>query len=246
MKIFIASDLHGSAEYCRQMVEAFANENADKLLLLGDVLYHGPRNDLPELYIPKTVVQMLDIVKDKIICVCGNCDAEIDREVLPFPVISDLGAIYVDGLNIYFAHGHKAPPILAEGDVYLTGHTHIPSISIEDGHYNLNPGSISIPKEGSKHGYIVYENRKFTFKDLSGEICNELEIKEVQPEEKVFEEAPAQEEVAQELPLQEEVAQEEVIQETPVQDIPVQEEAVQKPAAPRPNVIRRKFVVRRK
>ena len=231
MKIFIASDLHGSAEYCRQMIEAFANEKADKLLLLGDILYHGPRNDLPELYMPKAVVQMLDIIKDKIICVCGNCDAEIDREILPFPVISDLGAIYVDGLSIYFAHGHKQKPVLSKGDIYLTGHTHIPLIAIEDGHYHLNPGSVAIPKEDSRHGYIVYENRKFTFKDLSGEIFDELEIKPAEVEEPVHE-TPV------EPPVQEEVPEE-----TAPEEIPVQEE---KPVAPRPHIVRRKFIVRRR
>ena len=178
MKIFIASDLHGSAEYCRRMKEAFTNENADKILLLGDVLYHGPRNDLPENYCPKEVLKLLDTVKDKIICVSGNCDAEIDKEVLPFPVISDFGAIFIDGLNIYFAHGHKKEPLLSKGDVYLTGHTHVPLKELHEGHYHLNPGSLSIPKEGSRHGYIVYENRKFTFKDLSGEVYDEVEIPE--------------------------------------------------------------------
>ena len=195
MKIFIASDLHGSAEYCRQMIEAFANEKADKLLLLGDILYHGPRNELPELYTPKVVLQMLEIIKDKIICVCGNCDAEIDREILPFPVVSDLGLICVDGLNIYFAHGHKQEPPLAKGDVYLTGHTHIPLSETHEGHYHLNPGSLSIPKEDSKRGYIVYENRKFTFKDLSGEVYNEVEIPEL-----VEEELPAEQPVEQPAP----------------------------------------------
>ena len=178
MKIFIASDLHGSAEYCRQMIESFTKENADKLLLLGDILYHGPRNDLPENYSPKEVLGMLETVKDKVICVSGNCEAEIDREILPFPVLSDLGAIFVDGLNIYFAHGHKKAPPLANGDVYITGHTHIPLNTLEDGHYHLNPGSLSLPKEGTRHGYIVYENRKFTFKDLSGAVFGELDIKD--------------------------------------------------------------------
>ena len=178
MKIFIASDLHGSAEYCRQMIEAFTNENAEKLLLLGDILYHGPRNDLPEKYSPKNVLKMLESVKDKIICVKGNCDAEIDGEILPFPVLSDLGAIFVDGLSIYFAHGHKAEPKLSNGDIYITGHTHVPLNEVHEGHYHLNPGSLSIPKEGSAHGYIVYENQKFTFKDLSGKVLDELEIKE--------------------------------------------------------------------
>ena len=183
MKIFIASDLHGSAEYCRQMIEAYTKENAEKLLLLGDTLYHGPRNDLPEKYSPKDVLKILETVKDKVICVGGNCDAEIDKELLPFPVISDLGAIYVDGLNIYFAHGHRDEPILSTGDIYITGHTHIPLNAVENGHYHLNPGSLSLPKDGSAHGYIVYENKKFTFKDLSGKVLDELEIKQIMPVE---------------------------------------------------------------
>lgn len=189
MKIFIVSDLHGSAEYCRQMIDAFVNENADKLLILGDLLYHGPRNELPEVYSPKAVLAMLDAVKKNVICVGGNCDAEIDKELLPFPVISDLGAILVDGLNIYFAHGHKPEPPLAKGDIYITGHTHVQTYTFENGHYHLNPGSISLPKDG-KHGYIVYEDRKFTFKDLNGETLGELEISEL-PE---TDEEPAKEE----------------------------------------------------
>ena len=176
MKIFIASDLHGSAEYCRRLIEAFTNENADKLLLLGDILYHGPRNELPENYSPKEVLSLLEPVKDKIICVGGNCDAEIDKALLPFPVLSDFGAVFCDGLNIYFAHGHKDEPLLSEGDIYLTGHTHVPLNEVHDGHYHLNPGSLSLPKEGSRHGYIVYENRKFTFKDLSGTPYDELDV----------------------------------------------------------------------
>ena len=221
MKIFIASDLHGSADYCRQMIEAFANEQADKLLLLGDILYHGPRNELPEVYAPKVVIQMLEIIKDKIICVSGNCDAEIDREVLPFPVLSDLGAIFVDGLNIYFAHGHRDAPPLSKGDVYLTGHTHVPLNVVEDGYYHLNPGSLSIPKEDSKAGYIVYENRKFTFKTLDGEVYDGVEIKELSDE--VVEQPVEVEEKAEAESAQEE-----------------------KPAAPRPRVVRKKIVVRRK
>ena len=203
MKIFIASDLHGSAEYCRQMIEAFANEKADKLLLLGDILYHGPRNELPELYSPKVVVQMLEIIKDKIICVSGNCDAEIDKAVLPFPVISDFGLIATDGLNIYFAHGHKGEPILSKGDVYLVGHSHMPLNTVENGYYYLNPGSVSLPKDGSKRSYIVYENRKFTFKDLKGQIYDEVEIKEpVEEAEPVKEEVPATKEEASDAPRQ--------------------------------------------
>ena len=197
MKIFIASDLHGSAEYCRQMIDAFVNEKADKLVLLGDILYHGPRNELPEVYSPKAVVAMLDAVKENIICVSGNCDAEIDKELLPFPVLSDLGAIFVDGLNIYFAHGHKPAPVLSKGDIYLTGHTHVQLNKIENGYYHLNPGSVSIPKEDSKQGYIVYEDKKFTFKDLSGEVFDEVEISD-EPE---TEEEPVQEEKPAKAPV---------------------------------------------
>ena len=190
MKIFIASDLHGSAEYCRQMIEAFNKENADKLLLLGDILYHGPRNDLPVKYAPKEVLSMLETVKDKVICVSGNCDAEIDKVLLPFPLLPDFGAVFCDGLNIYFAHGHREEPLLSAGDVYLTGHTHVPLNAVENGHYHLNPGSLSIPKEDSRHGYIVYENRKLTFKDLNGEVYDEVEIKDEIVEEPKAEEKP--------------------------------------------------------
>ena len=176
MKILIASDLHGSALYCRKLKEAFSRENADKLLLLGDILYHGPRNDLPENYSPKEVIAQLDEIKDKVLCVCGNCEAEIDRLVLPFPTVSDLGVIFVDGLNIYFAHGHKDEPELAQGDIYLTGHTHIQENYDDNGHRHLNPGSVSIPKENSKRGYILYENRKFIFKDLDGQAFDEYDV----------------------------------------------------------------------
>lgn len=188
MKILIASDLHGSAEYCRQLLEAFKRENADKMLLLGDILYHGPRNELPEGYLPISVTVQLDAFKDKIICVQGNCDAEIDTCFLTFPVVPSFGLICVDGLDIYFAHGHQAVPLLKKGDIYLTGHTHVPVNEIVDGYYHLNPGSVSLPKEDSKRGYIIYEDRKFVFKDLNGEAYDEREISE---NEEIPEEAPA-------------------------------------------------------
>ena len=219
MKLFIVSDLHGSAEYCRQMIDAFVNENADKMIILGDVLYHGPRNDLPEVYSPKAVLAMLDAVKENVICVSGNCDAEIDRMLLPFPVVSDLGVIFVDGLNIYFAHGHKETPNLLKGDIYITGHTHVQLNAVENGYYHLNPGSVSLPKEDSKQGYIVYEDKKFTFKTLDGEAFDELEIKE-------NEEAPAEDEPAKEEPKKEQPAPARIVR--------------------RPQVIRRKIIVKRK
>lgn len=156
------------------MLEAFTREGADRLLLLGDILYHGPRNPLPEEYSPKDVAEMLSEVKSKIICVCGNCDAEIDRDVLPFN-LSDSAAIFVDGLNIFLAHGHGHVPPLSGGDVYITGHTHIPLKETGE-YFHLNPGSISLPKDESKHAYIVYENRKFIFKDIEGVQYDSLEV----------------------------------------------------------------------
>ena len=167
MKLFIASDLHGSAKYCRMMLEAFEREKADKLLLLGDILYHGPRNPLPDGYAPQEVAEMLSNYKTKIICVRGNCEAEVDQMVLSFPCLSDYAVICADGINIYLSHGHRAVPPLCDGDVYVTGHTHVPLIE-KTGFLHLNPGSVSLPKEASERGYIVYENKTFTFKTLAG------------------------------------------------------------------------------
>lgn len=169
MKLFIVSDLHGSAEYCRQTIEAFKRENADKMILLGDVLYHGPRNPLPENYFPLDVVGQLEEIKDKILCARGNCDAEIDGELLPFAVVCS-GAVYTDGLEIYFAHGHRRFDIPA-GAYLLTGHTHVRLNAVENGYCHLNPGSVSLPKDDFR-GYILYENGKFEFKTLDGEVVD--------------------------------------------------------------------------
>ncbi|MCD8040140.1 MAG: phosphodiesterase [Clostridia bacterium] len=175
MKLFIASDLHGSAKYCRLMAAAFEREKAEKLVLLGDILYHGPRNGLPEEYDPKEVIAILTQYKDKIMCVRGNCDAEIDQMVLPFPILSEYGFIYANGVNIYLSHGHRDVPPLGENDVYITGHTHVPVIE-HVGYLHLNPGSVSIPKENSEHGYIVFENRTFTFKTLEGKEYKQVTV----------------------------------------------------------------------
>ena len=160
MKLMIASDLHGSAYYTELLLEAMERENPDKLLLLGDLLYHGPRNDLPRDYAPKQVLQMLNSAKEKLLCVRGNCDTEVDQMVLEFPILAEYGLLYVDGLTIYAIHGHKnldAP--LADNTILLCGHTHIPAIRQESGHYYVNPGSVSIPKEGSTRGYMILEDR---------------------------------------------------------------------------------------
>ncbi len=167
MKLIIASDLHGSAYWCRKLVERIEAENPDRILLLGDILYHGPRNDLPDEYGPKAVISMLNPLSDKILCVRGNCDGEVDNMVLDFYVLGDT-ALICDGENILTAtHGHHLDAVKApKGSVVLYGHTHIPDDTVKDGVRYINPGSVSIPKENSAHSYIVYENGKFEWKEL--------------------------------------------------------------------------------
>ena len=178
MKLMIASDIHGSAFYCRKLLEAFEKEQPDKLLLLGDLLYHGPRNDLPKEYAPKEVIKMLNSIHDQILCVRGNCEAEVDQMVLDFPVLSDSCILYIDGVSIYATHGHinspEHPPKLHKGDILLTGHTHIPAWEEYDHFTYLNPGSVSIPKEGSEHGYMIYEGHQFTWKNLDQKVYHTL------------------------------------------------------------------------
>ncbi len=181
MKWMIASDLHGSAVYCRRMIEAFEREDADRLLLLGDLLYHGPRNDLPEGYAPKEVIPMLNGMKPKLLCVRGNCDAEVDQMVLDFPILADYAVLPVGQRLVYATHGHvhnlKNLPPLAPGDILLHGHTHIPAWT-EFGEENLylNPGSLSIPKDGSAHSYMTLERETFCWKTLEGETYHELRL----------------------------------------------------------------------
>jgi len=173
MKLMIASDLHGSAYYTKQMMAAMEVEKPDKLLLLGDLLYHGPRNDLPREYAPKEVIELLNASADKLLCVRGNCEAEVDQMVLSFPVMADYCVLYDCGRTIYVTHGHlfseNNPPKLHKGDVLLTGHTHVPCCR-DHGWWYLNPGSVSIPKENSWHGYMLYEKGLFQWKNLDGEI----------------------------------------------------------------------------
>ena len=170
MKLLIASDIHGSAQYCRKLIEAIEREKAAKVLLLGDILYHGPRNNLPAQYAPQEVAQMLNAIKEKLICVRGNCDSEVDQMMLEFPVLSDSAMLCWDKMTIYAAHGHHDFPALSKGDVVLSGHTHVPADYEKDGVRYMNPGSVSIPKEESWHGYMVLENGSFTWKNLDGEV----------------------------------------------------------------------------
>ena len=182
MKWMIASDLHGSAYYCRKMLEAFEREGADRLFLLGDLLYHGSRNDLPREYAPKEVIPLLNGKKEKLLCVRGNCDAEVDQMVLEFPVLADYAVLPVGQRLIYATHGHiyhvKNLPPLAPGDVLLHGHTHVPAwTEFGQGNLYLNPGSVSIPKEDSPHSYMTLEGNTMQWKELeSGAVFHELTL----------------------------------------------------------------------
>ena len=173
MKWMIASDIHGSAFYCRQMLERYRAEKADRLLLLGDLLYHGPRNDLPKEYAPKEVIALLNPLKNELLCVRGNCDAEVDQMVLQFPVLAEYALLSLDSRLLFATHGHRFgkdnPPPLKPGDLLLCGHTHIPACEPAGEITYLNPGSVSIPKEGSPHSYMTLENGLFLWKSLDGE-----------------------------------------------------------------------------
>ena len=181
MKLMIASDIHGSAYYCKKLIEAFEREEADRILLLGDILYHGPRNDLPLEYEPKAVISLLNPLKSKIFCVRGNCDTEVDQMVLDFPVLADYAVIPVGERVIYATHGHiynenNLPP-LSKGDILLNGHTHIPKCTQLGDYIYMNCGSVSIPKEDSPHSYMISENGVFYWKDLeTGEIYNRFTV----------------------------------------------------------------------
>lgn len=181
MKLMIASDLHGSAYFCQRMLAAFAAERADRLLLLGDLLYHGPRNDLPRDYAPKQVIAMLNGVRAKLLCVRGNCDAEVDQMVLDFPMMAEYAIWPLDARLIYITHGHRfymaSPPPLQPGDILLHGHTHIPACTpFGQENYYLNPGSLSLPKDGSASGYMALEGTAFTWKTLDGEAYQTLTL----------------------------------------------------------------------
>ena len=172
MKLMIASDLHGSAYYVKKLMDAYAAEQPDKLLLLGDLLYHGPRNALPKDYDCMAVAGMLNGIKEKILAVRGNCDCEVDQMVLEFPIMADYALLEWEGLTLYATHGHlwteEERPPMAAGTVLLNGHFHGPVCREHEGYLYLNPGSVSIPKEGKPGSYLVLEGKTFTWKDLEG------------------------------------------------------------------------------
>ena len=179
MKILIASDIHGSAFYCEKLIAAFEKENADKLLLLGDILYNGPRNDLQKEYAHKLVIPMLNSMKDKIFAVRGNCDTEVDQMVLEFSIMAEYCLLFVNGRTVFVTHGHKfnssCLPPMGKGDILLHGHTHITACEDHGSYVYLNPGSVSIPKEGTGHGYMTLEEGVFIWKDFDGRTTGQYE-----------------------------------------------------------------------
>ena len=180
MKYFIASDIHGSAYYCKKMLEAWEKEEADRIVFLGDILYHGPRNPLPEAYNPKEVAAMLNPLADRIFCVRGNCDSEVDQMVLDFPILAEYCLIAENGHTVFITHGHHynldSQPLLQKGDVLLHGHTHVPACTSTETFIYLNPGSVSLPKADSHHSYMILENGMFQWKTLNGEVYNTYTI----------------------------------------------------------------------
>ena len=170
MKYMIASDIHGSAYYCAELMKRFEEEKPDKLILLGDLLYHGPRNDLPRDYDPKKVISFLNSIKNKIIAVRGNCDTEVDQMVLEFPIMADYAVLVWNNHNIYITHGHhhnaSDPLPMEKGDFLLCGHTHVPAVYEMENFTYLNPGSVAIPKDGTNYSYMTLENDTFLWKKV--------------------------------------------------------------------------------
>lgn len=179
MKLIFASDIHGSAYYCKQLLEAFKKENAQKLILLGDLLYHGPRNPLPRDYSPKEVCAILNENKQHILAVKGNCDSEVDQMVLEFPILNDNLSLFLEGKHVFVTHGHKFnkenPPLMQKGDVLINGHFHVAEIEQVNDFVYMNPGSVSLPKNDFQ-GYLLYEDGKFSLITFEGEIKAEYKI----------------------------------------------------------------------
>ncbi len=173
MKLLITSDIHGDYSSAKRIFEIFDAEGCDRALILGDILYHGPRNDLPQAYNPKAVIELLNSRRDCILAVRGNCDTEVDQMVLEFPILADYALLEINGLSIFATHGHKfnteTPPAMKRGDILLHGHTHLVGFT-DFGFDNcyINPGSVSIPKGNNPKTYIILEDKTFNVYDLDG------------------------------------------------------------------------------
>ena len=167
MKYLIVSDIHGSSESAKIISDVFYREHCDMILCLGDILYHGPRNDLPLNYCPKEVIKILNELKDKIIAVKGNCEAEVDQMVLSF-TIHDSYDMVIDNKKYHLEHGHHLDLYKGNDDVVLYGHTHIPDNTVKNNTLFYNPGSITIPKNNTKRSYAILENNVINLYDING------------------------------------------------------------------------------
>lgn len=181
MKIFFISDIHGSIDCLNKAMEQFRKEEANYIVVLGDALYHGPRNNIPSSYNPKEVVGVLNTYKDKIIAVRGNCDSEVDQMLIEYPMMSDYSIILHKGKRLFLTHGHiynrENLPNIGRGDILVHGHTHIPvAEKIENGIIVFNPGSITIPKENNPNSYGVLEGNMLKVKDLEGNTIREISM----------------------------------------------------------------------
>lgn len=180
MKILFASDIHGSEYYTKKLVEKYNELKCEKMILLGDILYHGPRNDLPKGHDPKGVISLLNNMSDEILCVRGNCEAEVDQMVLDFSCMSDSLVLFEMGRMLFVTHGHlfntENPPKLKSGDILIHGHTHVQTVEKFGNNLYINPGSVSIPKENNPPTFMLYENGKFTILDFDMNIVNEVTI----------------------------------------------------------------------
>ena len=171
MKLIIASDIHGSSYYCEKLIKLFHKEKADKLLLLGDLLYHGARNPLPRDYSTLKTAELLNGIKEHILCIKGNCDSQVDTLVLEFPVEAEFARLPVEERTLILTHGHLTPAALIKGDVLVNGHFHVPAFEERENCTYVNCGSVSIPKENSPHSYLVAEGRTLLWKNVeTGEV----------------------------------------------------------------------------
>lgn len=168
MKLMFASDIHGSYSCCERLLERLDAEKPEKLVLLGDLLYHGPRNGLPEDYDPKKVISMLNSVKDRLLCVRGNCDSQVDQMCLEFPISSDYLTMWIDGRMFLGTHGHLSLPCLKPSDAVISGHTHIYRAEKENGIFYINCGSVSMPKNDNPKSYAVYKDGIFEIFNMDG------------------------------------------------------------------------------
>ncbi len=180
MRLLFASDIHGSEYYTKKLVERYNASKCDKMILLGDILYHGPRNDLPEGYNPKGVISLLNAISGEILCVRGNCEAEVDQMVLDFDCMSESMVLYDRGKMLFITHGHKFnttnPPKLKAGDCLIHGHTHVQTVERFGENIYINPGSVSIPKENNPPSFMIYEDGTFTIYDFDMNVLNEVTI----------------------------------------------------------------------